>query len=206
VLLVHDEVIATAPDGLRNLTVDVRRSSTTERAALEALGLGSFHHAIVMASDRLDPQRADARTLITLLHLRDIEERERLRVPIVSEMLDDRNRQLAQVTKVDDVIVSDQLISLLLTQIAENPHLAAVFDELFNAEGSEVYLRDATSYVASNGRPVSFATFVAAASRRGETAIGYRRAAEPDDVLVNPPKSAEFAPVTGDRLIVLAES
>jgi voltage-gated potassium channel Kch len=205
VLLVADAIIERPPDGLRNLTVDVRRSSTTDREALETLGLAGFHHAIVMAPEGYDPQRADARTLITLLHLRDIEERERLRVPIVSEMLDDRNRQLAQVTKVDDVIVSDQLISLLLTQIAENPHLADVFGELFSSEGAEVYLRDATSYVVSE-RPVAFATLVAAASRRGETAIGYRRAAEPDNVLVNPAKTAPFTPVVGDRLIVLAES
>ncbi|MEA2124652.1 MAG: hypothetical protein QOI80_1434, partial [Solirubrobacteraceae bacterium] len=205
VVLVADRDIGPMPDGLRNLSVETRRAQTTERAALEALDLGRFHHAIVMASDELDPQRADARTLVTLLHLRDIAERGGLRVPIVSEMLDDRNRELAQVTKVDDVIVSDQLISLLLTQISENPHLADVFAELFSATGSEVYLRDATSYVGPNG-PVTFATLVAAAARRGETALGYRRAAQPEDVLVNPAKSATFQPVAGDRLIVLAES
>jgi voltage-gated potassium channel Kch len=205
VLLVADREIEPAPNGLRNLTVDTRRAHTTERAALEALDPGGFHHIIVMASDGLDAQRADARTLVTLLHLRDIAERARVFVPIVSEMLDDRNRQLAQVTKVDDVIVSDQLISLLLTQISENPHLADVFAELFSATGSEVYLRDATSYVAAEG-PVTFATLVAAAARRGETALGYRRAAEPENVLVNPTKSTTFSPVSGDRLIVLAES
>ncbi len=205
VLLVAEGQVP-APDTLANLSIEVRRSSTTERAALEALDLNRFDHAIVMSpSDDLDPQRADARTLIALLHLRDIAERGRLRVPIVSEMLDDRNRELAQVTKVDDVIVSDQLISLLLSQISENPHLADVFGELFSAAGAEVYLREATSYVA-NGSEVTFATMVAAASRRGETALGYRRAAEPDKVQVNPRKSATFRPVAGDRLIVLAES
>jgi voltage-gated potassium channel Kch len=206
VLVVADKELDGLPADLRNLAVETRRAPTTQRAALEALDLARFHHVVVMCySDDLDPQRADARTLVTLLHLRDIAERAGLRVPIVSEMLDDRNRQLAQVTKVDDVIVSDQLISLLLTQISENPHLAAVFRELFSATGSEVYLRDATTYVA-NGAPVTFATLVAAASRRGETALGYRLAAAPDDVVVNPAKSATFAPVAGDRLIVLAET
>ncbi len=205
VLVVADHEVPPL-DGLSRPTVETRRASTTERSALEALDLGRFHHAIVMSpSDDLDPQRADARTLIALLHLRDIAERAGLRVPIVSEMLDDRNRELAQVTKVDDVIVSDQLISLLITQISENPHLAAVFGELFSAEGAEVYLREATSYVAGAAE-VTFATLVAAASRRGETALGYRRAAEPDRVLVNPRKSDTFRPVAGDRLVVLAES
>ncbi len=197
---------------LRHLTVDVRQAPTTERQALEALDLARFDHAIVMCyADDLDPQRADARTLVTLLHLRDIAEKTGMRCPVVSEMLDDRNRELAQVTKVDDVIVSDQVISLLLSQISENRHLAGVFTELFEADGSEVYLRDAEGYVEA-GTTTSFATFVAAAAQRGETAIGYRHAdpadapgAPADGVRVNPRKSSELTVRAGDRLIVLAE-
>ncbi len=200
VVLVADRPAAPV-EGLKNLTVEIRRSSTTDRAALEAIGLAAFDHVIVMAyGDDLDAQRADARTLVTLLHLRDIADRTGLTVPIVSEMLDDGNRELAQVTKVDDVIVSDQLISLLLTQIAENPHLAEVFGELFSATGSEVYLRDALSYCTG---AATFATFITAAARRGETAIGYRSG---EQVVINPPKADRYAPRRGDRLIVLAES
>jgi voltage-gated potassium channel Kch len=195
---------------LRNLTVTVQHGNTSDRATLEALDLGRFDHAMVMCpGDHLDPQRADARTLVTLLHLRDIVDATGAQLSVVSEMLDDRNRELAQVTKVDDVIVSDQVISLLLSQISENPDLAAVFDDLFDAEGSEVYLRSASEYVAT-GTNVTFATLVAAASRRNETAIGYRVAAaqgEPGSggVIVNPAKGARFDIAPGDRLIVLAE-
>lgn len=195
---------------LRNLTFAVREANTTDRASLEALELDRFDHAMVMCpGDGLDPQRADARTLVTLLHLRDISERTGSSVSVVSEMLDDRNRQLAQVTKVDDVIVSDHVISLLLSQISENRDLAEVFADLFDAEGSEVYLRDAPSYV-KPGATVSFATLIASAIERGETAIGYRHAdeshhASTGGVVVNPPKSATFTVADGDRLIVLAE-
>src|SRR3954466_3582172 len=110
---------------------------------------------------------------------------------ITSEMLDDRNRELAEVTEVDDVIVSDKLISLLVTQISENEHLVAVFDELFSAEGSELYMRPAADYVRL-GASVSFGTLVESASRRGEVAIGWR-VVDGDGsggVVVNPPKSA----------------
>ena len=67
-----------------------------------------------------------ARTLVTLLHLRDIASRDGATFTIVSEMLDDRNRQLAQVTKVDDVIVSEKLVALMIAQISENRDLARV--------------------------------------------------------------------------------
>lgn len=54
--------------------------------------------------------------------------------------------------------------------------------------------------------PISFATLIAAASRRGETAIAYRRAlAGGRGLTLNPAKSAVFPVAPGDRLIVLAE-
>lgn len=161
-------------------------------------------------SDKLDAQQADARTLVTLLHLRDIANRAGQPFSIVSEMLDSRNRDLAEVTRADDFIVSDKLISLLMSQIAENRELKAVFDDLFDPDGSELYLKDAGDYVAL-GKPVNFYTVIEAARCRGEVAIGYRRRAEAQDaaksygVHVNPAKSQPIMFAEGDRVIVLAE-
>lgn len=44
-------------------------------------------------------QEADAITLVTLLHLRDIAEKDETPFSIISEMLDLRNRELAEVAK-----------------------------------------------------------------------------------------------------------
>src|SRR5207244_13161439 len=137
------------------------------------LDVASFDHVITVSySDGLRPQEADSRTLVTLLHLRDIAEQRGHRFNIVSEMLDVRNRQLAEVTRADDFIVSDNLVSLMLAQIAENKELSAVFQDLFDAEGNELYLKPAGDYVELE-RPVSFYTVVEAARRRGEVASGY---------------------------------
>ncbi|MDQ3934586.1 MAG: potassium transporter TrkA [Actinomycetota bacterium] len=194
-----------------DLEVSVSVGSTTDRRTLEGLGVEGFDHVIVMPyADQLDHQRADARTLVTLLHLRDIigsGDRNGSGPTLTSEMLDDRNRELAQVTRVDDVIVSDRILSLMLTQLSENERLAAVFGELFAAEGSEVYLRPAGEYVVL-GREVSFATVVEAARRRGEVALGFRDPGESDEPLgfqLNPTKSTRVAFSADDRVIVLAE-
>ena len=193
------------------LALTVQAGDATDRTTLDALGVGAFDHLIVLSDgDAADPQQADARTLITLLHLRDIADRQNLDLPIVSEMLDVRNRDLAQVTRADDFIVSDRLVSLLLSQIAENRDLADVFDDLFSPEGSEIYLKPATDYV-EPGRPVSFYTVVEAARRRGHTAIGYRRQALAHDtdaafgVRVNPDKARLITLAEADAVIVLAE-
>jgi hypothetical protein len=180
---------------------------------LERYPIRDYDQVIVLCySGELSTQRADARTLVTLLHLREIvgNRAKGERPSVVSEMLDDRNRALAQVAHVDDVIVSDEILSLILSQLSENDRLEAVFQDLLDADGSEIYLRPVADYV-STGADVTYATVVEAASRRGQTAIGYRVSAESDDpeagfgVYVNPAKSRTFAVEPADRVVVLAE-
>jgi Trk K+ transport system NAD-binding subunit len=195
---------------LTNTRIECRQGSTTDRATLETIPVEAFDHVIVLTEEGLEAQRADARTLVTLLHLRDIADKRGASFSIVSEMIDERNRQLAEVTRVDDVIVSDKIISLMLTQISETRELAQVFDELFAAEGSEIYLRPAADYVPVD-RETSYATVVEAALRRGECAIGYREEAGAEDpgrdfgVRINPPKAERVTLGPGDRVVVLAE-
>ncbi|WP_407572246.1 CASTOR/POLLUX-related putative ion channel [Deinococcus altitudinis] len=185
---------------------------TTDRRVLEALKPGGFDHIITLSSsDTLDVQQADGRTLVTLLHLRDMASRAGQDYSIVSEMLDVRNRELAQVTQADDFIVSDRLVSLMMAQLSENSELKAVFDDLFRAEGSEIYLKPASDYVVL-GQPLNFYTVLEAARRRGEVAIGYRLKSESNDpklaygVHLNPRKPDTFTLSAQDRVIVLAES
>ncbi|HEU4848840.1 MAG TPA: NAD-binding protein [Terrimesophilobacter sp.] len=196
---------------LGSLEIEYVRGDTTSRAMLESLDVPSFDHIIVLAyKEMVDAQRADAKTLVTLLHLREIGENAGAALNIVSEMLDDRNREIAEVTKADDFIVSDKLISLALSQLSENRILAKVFDSLFSSEGSEIYLKPVDRYVRP-GEPVDFYTLLEAARRRGETAIGYRIVAHAHDaargygVLLNPPKGERVSFSASDRIVVLAE-
>jgi voltage-gated potassium channel Kch len=213
-VVTDDPVASDALDRLRpdlaNQALRFVAQSSSSRGVLDSLDIAGYQHVLVVSpTDRYDPQRADARTLVTLLHLRDIASAVGHPFSITSEMADVRNRTLAEVTRADDFIVSDRLISLLLTQVAEEKQLNAVFADLFDAAGSEVYLRPISDYVAT-GRPVAVATIVEAARRLDEVAIGYRIRAESNDatraygVHVNPPKSAPVTFEAGDKVIVLA--
>jgi hypothetical protein len=197
---------------LRNQTCVYQQGDTTDRPLLDALGIETYDHVILLCySDDLSVQQADARTILTLLHLRDIAERSGNTFSITSEMLDPRDRELAEVAQADDFIVSDRLVSLMLAQVSENKALNAVFADLFDPEGAEIYLKPVGDYV-SVAAPGNFGTVVEAARRRGETAIGYRIAARGSDkanqygVVINPPKSASVTFAEGDRVIMLAES
>ncbi len=192
----------------KNLTVTATKGSSTSRSAIEALRPATYDHVIVASyRDNLSVQEADTRTLVTLLHLRDIMSRDDVRINVVSEMLDERNRKLAEVCQIDDFIVSDRLVSLMMTQVAENPQIAVVFSELFGSEGAEIYLRPAEWYV-TLGTEVDFATVIAGARGRGETAFGYTAGGTdgiPSQVVLNPVTTAKRAFSASDRIIVLAE-
>jgi voltage-gated potassium channel Kch len=196
---------------LRNMAVTTRIGDVTERATLDSLGVTSFDHVLVLSETAARTQEmADARTTVALLHLRDLETVAGKKVPITSEILDIQNRDLATVAEADDFIVSNTLVSLMVSQVAENEHLVKVFDELFSSGGCELYLKPATDYVTAGQRP--FALLCEAALRRGEVAIGYRLASRARDpaagfgVVVNPSKRATLAVGPDDSVIVIAES
>ena len=206
----EDEASLDAASALKRQRMALATGDIASLATLEWARVTDYDHIIVMSDTRLPVQEADAQTLICLLHLRNIAEASGRNLSIVSEMMDLRNRALAQVAKADDFIVSDTLVSLMLSQLSENRHLDRVFRTLFSADGSEIYIRPARDYIAA-GHEVDFHTVLEAAARRGETAIGYRIVAEGGDptrgfgVKVNPNKSERIRFAADDQLIVLAE-
>ena len=184
--------------------------SITDRRTLDAMKVQDFDHIILLSYTQLPMQEADAQTLIALLHLRNIAQAVGKDMSIVSEMMDIKNRALAQIAQADDFIVSDKLASLMLSQLSENKALDQVFRQLFSAEGSEIYIRPMHHYVRP-GIEVDFHTVLESAAVRGETALGYRLLANANDasqgygVKVNPKKSEKLRFTAEDQIIVLAE-
>ncbi|WP_329455731.1 CASTOR/POLLUX-related putative ion channel [Streptomyces sp. NBC_01497] len=191
------------------LCVRFHSAALSRPETLLGLDLAPYDGLVVLGPDPGEgPERPDDWTLVTLLALRLLEERTGRELGVVTELTDDRNRPLAPVNPGSDVIVSGQLTGLLMAQIAQNRHLAPVFDELFSAEGSTVCLRGAGAYVRP-GREATFATVVAAARDRGECAIGYRRhdrrAMAPDHgVRLNPHKGERRSWSAEDEIVVVA--
>ena len=195
----------------QGIQVVFERGNPIDRPTLEKLAAAGYPYIVILSpADAPEIQIADATTTISLLHLRDIARQTGQAFSIVSEILDVRNRDLAEVTSADDVIISERLVALALTQIAENKAVVPVFVEFLNPGGVEIYLKPAQDYVAI-GKPVTFYTVLEAARRKGQTAIGYRLLAEASSperafgVHLNPEKSMPVTYSEHDRIVVLAE-
>jgi hypothetical protein len=205
------KVIKRLQKKVQNINLEFEVLDTTDRETLEDSHLEQYDYIILLCYQNYYPiQEADAQTLITLLHLRNFTETTGAKYKIVSEMLDIRNRQLADITSADDFIVSDKLVSLLMSQVSENKFLMRVFEDLFDADGSEIYIKPAREYV-KIGIPLNFYTILESAARKNEVAIGYRKikesreAAKGYGVYVNPKKSDTFVLEENDMIIVLSE-
>ena len=196
---------------LQRQTVHYQQGNPTDGDLLESLNLKNYNHAVVLCNSALDAEQADAQTLVTLLHLRDICDRHHHNFQIVTEILNVQNQELAQIARPDDFVISEQLISLMLAQVAEQKSINTVLMNLFSPEGSEIYLKPAEYYVTVD-RPVNFYTVVEAARQRGESAIGYRSKANANNtaraygVVLNPPKDQLIQFQPQDVIILLAES
>jgi voltage-gated potassium channel Kch len=195
-----------------NLRVELKRIDTSRRGEIEALDPTAYDHVLVLGySDHMAAQPADTRTLVTLLHLRRIGEASNKAINVVSEMIDVRNRELAEVAKIDDFVVSNKLVSLMLAQASENEHLEEIFRDLLDEQGSEICLRPAADYVRL-GETLSFYEVTEAARRRGEVAIGHHvpANASPDDarrmggIVINVSKAEPLTYTANDRIVVLA--
>ncbi len=196
---------------VKNQEMRLLKGNCTDRRFLDGLRLESYDRIVVMSDEGgLSIEDADAKSIISLLHIRDIARRNKIKFGIVSEILDIRNRELAEAAEADDFIVSDRILSMMLAMLSENPMLESVLEILFNSEGSEIYLKPASLYL-KLGVKADFLAVVEAAAARGETAIGFsiaRHSQDPDlgyGIRVNPPKAMELELQSEDRIIVLAQ-
>lgn len=162
----------------------------------------NYKHILVLSDLECDTQKSDSGTLALLMRLRDIKEKKKYDFNITSQILDVKNRELAQVANVNDFVVSSDIVSLMLTQISQNRDLTLVFEDLLDVEGSEIYLKPASLYVELDTL-TSLGEIVCNAANRNEVFIGYKKYLS--NSKINPLKSERMTFKEEDRIIVISE-
>ena len=165
-----------------------------------------YDEIIVLAyREKISVPDADARTMLTMLLLNKLFDEDGNgidRTRLVAEILDSRRADLARVANADDLVVSDNLAALLAAQLSQNPQLAPVFEDIFDADGATLNVRPLDAY-ASVGSTVRYLDLVAVGRSFEETVLGIRSVSQ--GVLLNPAKDSTYKVESGDGLIVLSE-
>ena len=189
----------------KDIQISAVLDNPSNRSVLESLDIQTFDHIIVLADrERRTPEQADARTLLTLLNLRAMAKTGNHEINVVSEMLNDKNRELAESTNTDDFIVSDKLVSNMIAMVSENSEMRHVLQSILASEGAQIRLHPASWYVKTNVE-VDFNTINEAALRRNESPLGYRFMNMVDGIVMNPKRTDKITFSPNDKIIVLSE-
>jgi ion channel POLLUX/CASTOR len=127
-------------------------------------------------------------------------------------VMDSDNTELVLQVGVKDYLISNQFVSKIFAQVAQEPDVKRVYDDLFREEGSEIYLKPASLYFPTLPVTLPFGDCIAAAQLRAEVCFGYRLAADAADlgkahgIHIIPAKTEQVTLNLGDCLITLAEN
>lgn len=205
VVIVTEEELDLSDQEYRYIRPEIRVEPFVNRTRMDELLTEDLDNVLILSNNQMDEEEADARTLLSLIYIWDALKNKNHRVSITSEMKKTINQRLATRSRGDDFVIGSNIVNLLMTQIAENRELTALFEDILDEEGSELYMKPIENYVKLNV-PVDFYTVTESASRQGHIAIGYKKIVNDElEIVTNPSKKEEVIFVEGDLLIVVAE-
>ena len=177
----------------------------TTPSRLAAAEPGTYDNVVLLGSHWLETrEESDARTILAYLLLRDMLNGER-KPGLLVELMDPANLALFR-ERPGEVVISPQIVSHMLAQVALRPGLGGVFDDLFGPDGAEILFRPAGKYGLA-GRELGFETIQAASAARREIALGVRfageRAGHAGGIRLNPSRSARWTLGANDEIVVL---
>ena len=169
-------------------------------------------YVLTLTSDNLEDDKADEQALKLLLYCKDFKDRHpEVKFGITCEMRSILNQQLAQDSMASDFVISRNIASLMMSQIAENRELREIFEILLSSQGFEIYMKPARYYFSiESGKAIDFFSVQDAVAEKGEIFIGYKKKGpDIDQILLNPMKVKDgkrkgMVFSQEDELIVLA--
>jgi hypothetical protein len=210
------QTIQTLDNEIENISINLLEKNCLNRSHLLSIEPFNYNNIIILAStgDDLDAQQVDSENIVALLLLRSIfRESGRLggKTKLITEILDSQNYPLVARAGVKDVIISNRLVSMIVAQISESKIIKNVYNDIFQEEGSEIYLKPAALYFDQFPLEVSFADLISIAQARKEVCIGLKihddetNHQKNNGVQLNPDKNKYFRLKPEDSLVVLAE-
>lgn len=196
---------------LDNLSVSAVQSGLNTIDEVHQIEAERFDNITLLSPEFIqDPLLSDAETVMAFVlinrYLQEVApERD---TAFLAELNDEDNQPLLQLNRPADILITQEIVSHLLSQVSVRRALAWVYEELFTYGGSEISFYPFEDFVDLVAQPdVDFDECQHACLAVGRLAIGYRFV-EPKGtfgkgVHLNPDRDVRVTPQEGDRLIVV---
>lgn len=210
------QVIRQVDEAVKQVDIRILEMDKLNEEQLLSIEPFNYDNIIILAEEgsREDIRQVDSENLVTLLLLRSIFAEHAAEVPdtkLITEVLDSQNYQLVARAGVKDVVISNRLISMILSQVSESRDIYKVYEDIFEEDGSEIYIKPVSLYFKDFPVKMNFASIMATVQQRAEVCLGVKIKALEDDTTRNcgitliPLKDEEFELQACDAVVVLAE-
>ena len=214
---------ATLGESYPDIEISMNEMDLNDLNSLNEIGPQNFDSILILSPGGTTIEEMDAYVISLLIRIRQIliknsgakSGRESRAWPkLITEVMDSENIDIILNSGVEDFMVSNQFVSQIMAQVSEEPMALDVYDDLFQAEGSELYIKPASYYFDFKDREtitIPYGECVQAAKLRNEVILGLQIHANQkskDDmfgIVLIPNKEEEFTLSSKDGLIALAE-
>ena len=198
------------------LNISLNQMDFNDLNKLNEIDPQSFDSLLILSPGGATIEEMDAFVISLLIRIRQILRNSgKSQWPkLITEVMDSENIDIILNSGVEDFMVSNQFVSQIMAQVSEEPLALDVYDDLFQAEGSELYIKPISYYFPFDGKEsitVAYGECVHAAQLRGEVILGaqlHPRQKEKDKMFgisLIPDKNQEFTFTPEDGLIALAK-
>jgi len=141
--------------------------------------------------DIFSAQKSDANALLVNAYVTNLLNSEGLNdIRVILKLTDGSKKDLIMDNKFNELIVSDSLSSLIITQIADNQELWSIFEELFSDTGKKINVSPISDYDLTNkDLELSIYDLIFLSLKRNQNFIGY---IVKDKLFLNPIKNEKI--------------
>ena len=199
-----------------SIILSVEQIDLNDLAALNRIKPQSFDSLLILSPGGKTIEEMDAYVISLLIRIRQIlrESGNSLWPKLITEVMDSENIDIILNSGVEDFMVSNQFVSQIMAQVSEEPMALDVYDDLFRAEGNELYIKPATYYFSFNKKEsitIPYGECTQASILRNEVCMGIQYHADQGNkdklfgVSLIPDKAEIITLTPDDGLITLAE-
>ncbi len=209
------------------IKISINQMDLNDLERLDAIKPQSFDSILILSPGGSTIEEMDAYVISLLIRIRQIlllntnpnksaENIGSIKWPkLITEVMDSENIDIILNSGVEDFMVSNQFVSQIMAQVSEEPLALDVYDDLFQADGSELYIKPASYYFKflenQSSITIKYGECVQAAQLRNEVILGVQLHNEQKNkdemfgVHLIPNKDDEFTLTKEDGFIALAE-
>ena len=193
-----------------NISIDIRQTSGTAEELSAMLNSQEFTRIGVFGykTRGLPMPESEAITLLTCTQIAHDQRNPNCKSKdafVVAEIQDVGNTSLAHQIDLDDLVISDRLSTLMMSQLAETNELGEVFNELFGPRGAFIQAKPASAYL-ELGKAMTFEEIQRIGQAHGDIILGYQEHASTQAMpftILDPGRSTVLTPNHEMSFVVL---